>query len=165
MRRVLLDTNIYGEMAIDRSGEKLRNKIIGDRKFVFYGLDIIRKELRDTSKTKKFENRNLRVILLSLYDQITKEHTLQMNPEVMELAENFYRAYREFGGLKSKPEINRDFLIVSCATLHGLDIVVSDDEKTMLTENAVKAYKLIADVKKKRLPNLTLYDQFRRWFV
>ena len=165
MKRVLLDTNVYGELALDPALEKIRERITLSSSFVFYGVELIRKELRETPKSEKFGNRNLRIILLSMYDDVTKEHTLSITPEVVELAGNFYKAYREFGGLKSKSEISSDFLIVAVAVLHDLDVVVSNDEKTMLTENAVKAYRLIADVKKKRLPGLIVYDRFRRWFV
>ena len=165
MKRVLLDTNVYGELAIDPALEKLRERIINGGNFVFYGADLIRKELRETPKAEKFGNRNLRIILLSMYDDVTKEHTLKITSEIVELADNFYKAYKELGGLKSKQDIISDFLIVSAAMVNGLDVIVSNDEKTMLTENAIKAYRLIADVKKKRLPDLIVYDKFRRWFV
>ncbi len=164
MKRVLLDTNVYGELAIDPALERIRERL-NDINFAFYGAAIIRKELRETSKSERFGNRNLRIILLSMYDDVTKEHVLDITPEVAELASNFYKAYKEFGGLKKNSEIIADFTIVAAAVMHGLDIVVSDDEKTMLTENAIKAYRLIADVKKKRLPDLIVYDEFRRWFV
>ncbi len=165
MKRVILDTNVYGELALEPALEKLRAHIINSGSFVFYGVDLIRKELRETPKAEKFGSRNLRIILLSMYDDVTKEHVLSITPEVVELAENFHKAYEGFGGLKSKSEINADFLIVSAAVLHGLDIVVSNDEKTMFAENALKAYRLIADVKKAKLPNFIVYDKFRRWFV
>ncbi|MBI2550030.1 hypothetical protein HYV83_02515 [Candidatus Woesearchaeota archaeon] len=165
MRRVLLDTNVYGEIAIDPAVARIRERFVGSQKFVFYGNEIIRKELRDTPKAKRFGDSNLRIILLSLYDDVTKDHILEVNSEVMELAENFYEAYKEVGGLKPKSEIISDFLIVSAAAVHNLDVVVSSDEKTMLTENALKAYRLITAVKKKKMPDMILYDKFRRWFV
>ena len=56
-------------------------------------------------------------------------------------------------------------MIVAAAAVNNLDMVVSNDEKTMLTENAVKAYRLITAVKKKKMPDVILYDKFRRWFV
>ena len=160
-----MDTNVYGELALEPALEKIRERITMSDSFVFYGIELIRKELRETPKSEKFGGRNLRIILLSMYDDITREHALSITPEAVELAENFYKAYKEFGGLKSKSEISADFLIIATAVLHGLDVVVSNDEKTMLTENAVKAYKLIADVKKKRLPDMIVYEKFRRWFV
>lgn len=165
MKRVILDTNVYGELAIDPKLSTMKLALTGAKNFVFYGIDIIRKELRETSKTEKFAGRNLRIILLSMYDDVTRERVLKVTSEVTELANDFYKAYKELGGLKPESEMRKDFLIVSAAVMHNLDVVVSNDERTMLTENAIKAYRLIAAVKKKKLPNLILYDEFRRWFV
>lgn len=165
MKRVLLDTNVYGELAIDSAVEKIRSALATTQNFVFYGMDVIRKELRETPKNERFRGKNLRIILLSMYDGITKEHILKASLKISELADDFYKAYKEFGGLKLKHEIIADFLIVAAATFNGLDVVVSSDEKTMLTENALKAYRLITAVKKNSLPDLIVYEKFRRWFV
>ncbi len=53
MKRVLLDTNIYGEIAIDPELEAIREKIMLREKGLFYGLDLVRKELRDTPPNKR----------------------------------------------------------------------------------------------------------------
>lgn len=103
-------------------------------------------------------------------DVVSQDSTSMLNAYtrkayVAELAENFYEAYKEVGGLKPKSEIISDFLIVASAAVNNLDMVVSNDEKTMLTENAIKAYRLITAVKKKKMPDMILYDKFRRWFV
>ena len=165
MKRVLLDANVYGELAIDPALARIKERMLGGADLVFYGSEVIRKELRDTPKSQRFANRNLRILLLSIYDEITKERALGVSAEISVLADNFYRAYKQFGGLKPKHEIMADFLIIASAVLHGLDVVVSNDEKTMFTENAVKAYRLICTVKEKRVPRMIAYDDFRRWFV
>ena len=35
--------------------------------------------------------------------------------------------------------IINDFMIVACASVHAMNIVVSEDEKSMLTENAARS--------------------------
>ncbi len=95
MKRAVLDTNIYGEIAIDPSLQRIRNSLAADKRFIFYGIDIIRKELRDTSKTERIRGKSLRMLLLTLYDEITKEHSLKINAEAAEFANNFHHAYKK----------------------------------------------------------------------
>lgn len=161
MIRAILDTNIYGEMLIDLDFEILKRKLSRDKSLVIYGTNLIRKELRDTPNNIRIQNKNLRISLLELYDAIVENHILEVNEKIKSLGENYYKAYREFGGSKSEQEIMNDFLIVACATLNNLDIVVSNDEKTMLTENAVRAYNLVNSVIRKRTPNFINYIKFK----
>jgi len=106
MKRLLLDTNIYGELIFDRDFFKLKSSI--EKKDIVHGFKVVRDELRDVPKKVKVEGKNLRVGLLYLYDKIYN-----------------------------------DFLIVACACINQIDIVVSEDNKSMLIENARKAYDLV----------------------
>ncbi|MBU1204150.1 MAG: PIN domain-containing protein [Nanoarchaeota archaeon] len=163
MLRVLLDTNVYGEIIID-SNTFLVIKNIKNSNMKIYGLDIIRKELRNTPKKIRVEKRGLRVSLLSLYDNIVKQDYV-LNKEILSIAKDYYLAYREIGGIRKEKDILNDLIIIACASLNNLDIVVSNDEKTMFNENAIRAYKLINDVKRLRTPNLIDYNKFKRWLT
>ncbi|HLC77039.1 MAG TPA: hypothetical protein VJH04_02435 [archaeon] len=160
MKRILLDANIYGEIVIDPDIEKIKGNIRNAG--VIYGFRVIRSKMRKTSKSKYVGNHGLRVSLLSLYDEVTKGKEFLITEEMKKIARSYYNAYREFGGSKSLESIIEDFIIIACASVHGIDIVVSEDEKSMLTENAIRAYKLVNEIAKKRTPDFIGYEEFKR---
>ena len=157
----MLDTNIYGAVAKDEERSEIVEKIKMS-KLIVYGCRTIRNELRDVPKKTKIGNKSLRIDLLSLYDSIVENHIIEFNDKIHAISENYYRAYREFGGIKPQNEIIIDFIIVSAASLNNLNIVVSNDEKSMLTENAVRAYNLINSVINKRTPKFINYGNFKK---
>lgn len=164
MKRVLLDTNIYGELVIDTELEEVKDcfeRIKGE--IVIYGLRLIRNELRATSKLSVLKGRNLRIALLSLYDYFTGKRELKSdNAELNQLSDDYYKRYLSFGGSKSKDVMLNDFLIVACASKNRLDIVVSGDEATMLTENAIKAYESANKEMELKTPSFIEYKEFKR---
>lgn len=160
MKRILLDASIYGEIVIDPDIEMIKSKI--KHAGIIYGFRVIRKKMRLTSRSKYVGNHGLRISLLSLYDEVTSGKEFTITEEMKKIAQSYYKAYREFGGSKSFESIGEDFTIIACASVHGIDIVVSDDEKSMLTENAVRAYKLVNEIAKKRTPDFIDYEEFKR---
>jgi len=54
-----------------------------------------------------------------------------------------------------------DFLIVACASKNNLDIIVSNDNITMLTENTIKAYKNINKILSLKTPRFIDYKEFK----
>ena len=160
MKRLLLDTNIYGEMIVDENLDKIKEGL-KQGSLIIFGSKIIRKELRATPKKIKVSGSNLRIDLLSLYDLITAERTLDVEKETENLADDYYLAYRTFGGAQGKEEMATDFLIVASATLKEMDIVVSNDESTMKSKDAFSAYQLVNSIKKLRNPNFIDYNQFK----
>lgn len=83
-------------------------------------------------------------------------------PRKFLLDANIYdMAYRHFGGSKTKDSVFNDFLIVACASFNDMDVVVSEDEKTMLAENAIQAYRFVNDLNKKRTPRFIGYKGFK----
>lgn len=113
MKRVLLDTNIYGEMVQDPELDTLVASILKEKQLIIYGNVIIKRELRETSKEELLDgSKNLRVLLVS-------------------------------------------------ASMKGLNIVVSEDDSSMLRENAIRAYKLINSIIKKETPSFTGYEEFK----
>ncbi len=164
MKRELLDSNIYGKivekMDVDSVLDNLPKSGI-----IVYGSDVVRKELRDTPKEKIMiaENKKIkiRLLLLSLYDFIVKNHQLKTTDSMKELAEAYYIAYKKFGGSKTRAEIINDFIIVSTATLNKLDVVYSEDSKTMLSKEAITSYELVNSIKKLKTPQFKSYEEFK----
>lgn len=164
MLRVIFDTNIYGLLVEEDNAEAIGETIANDKDFVIYGFKPIRKELRNTPRTLRLGKINQRKFLLEIYDKITKNRTLPDIQKIHMLALKFYKAYRKFGGIKNwgKSNISVDFTIIACACFYKLDIVVSDDCKTMLSRTARKAYKHIAIKESLWIPNFWNYSDLRK---
>lgn len=163
MLRVIFDTNIYGKIIEEKNFEEIATKIKNDEDFKVYGFQLIRKELRETPKTSKLGKLSRRNLLLSLYDGITAGRYLKDSIEINRVALKFYNAYRQFGGIANwdKTNLDVDFIIVACATFYKLDIVVSDDSKTMLSKQALKAFKHICVKEGYWHPNFWKYSDLR----
>ena len=141
MKRIILDTSVYGKLIEEtRVTEILAKKIPSE--FVVYGSEIIRKELRETPKHERFAGRKKRILLLNLYSTFIRKdhHELKQNKLIETLAKDYYTEYRKAGGSISGKKMKNDLLIIAIATIHQLDIIVSDDERTMFSISAVKAY-------------------------
>ena len=94
---------------------------------------------------------------------MTASRYLQDALQIHRLALKFYNTYRQFGGIYNwdKTNIDVDFTIVACATFYNLDIVVSDDQKTLLSKPALKAYKHICVKEGYRQPDFWTYSHFK----
>lgn len=145
MLRVIFDTNIYGKIIEEDHFDQIAERIRTDDNFKVYGFQPIRRELRDTPRSSKLGKLGKRNLLLGLYDVLTSGRYLEDSIQIHRLVIKFYNSYREFGGIVSwdKSNISIDFTIVACASFYKLDIVVSDDSKTMLSKPALKSFKHI----------------------
>jgi len=163
MLRVILDTNIYGRLLEEKNIGEIREKIKEDKEFIVYGFNLIRKELRDTPKASKLGRLKMRNLILGLYDDITEGKYLKDSLKIHEIAMKFYNSYREYGGIKNwdKSNIKVDFTLVACASFYKLDIVVSDDQKTLLGKAALKAYRHICIKYGLWHPNFWKYSDLR----
>lgn len=163
MLRVIFDTNIYGKIIEENNFEEIATQIKNDEDFKVYGFQPIRKELRDTPTTSRLGRFNRRNVLLSVYDGITAGRYLEDALQIHRLAMKFYNAYRQFGGIYNwdKTNIDIDFTIVACATFYRLDLVVSDDSKTMLSKPALKAFKHISIREALRQPLFWKYSDLK----
>ena len=163
MKRVIIDANIYGRIL-----EKFHQNIIKEATekgvlkghLVIYGFDIIRKELRSTSSNIKIGDIKLRIALLNLYDILVSKHTLSLNSEIRNLAQQYYEVYKEIGGAYGKEEVLNDFAIVAGASINNLDINYSDDNKTMINQKAVKSYEIVNKIRRFRTPRFENYPSF-----
>ncbi len=162
MRKLLLDTNIYGELVVDPHISKFRDLLITSKGIVVFGSKIVRQELRATPKKIKIEGSNLRIDLLSLYDFLVKERTVDLNKEIESLAQSYYATYRELGGSWGYKEMQNDLLIVATASIKQMDIVVSNDEATMQSEQALRTYTLVNSIKQIKNPLFINYEEFKK---
>ena len=165
MKRVILDTNIY-EFLLRTFDDNQLNKISSMREFMFYGNRIVRKELRNIPKGNYgiFEKkiRKLRNALLNTYDLITKGRMIDINLRTDVIADKYFIAYRASGGNIPKEHIINDFLIVASASISGIDIVVSEDKKSMLSDQLVNSIKLVNGLELLRNPKFIYFGQFCR---
>lgn len=163
MLRVIMDTNIYGRLVEEENFREIVTKIKNDQEFKVYGFGLIRKELRDTPKSSKLGRFSRRNLLLNLYDGITGGKYLKDSLKIHHLAMKFYNSYRELGGIRNwdKTNIDADFTIVACAMFYNLDVLVSDDVKTMLSKVALKAYKHISVKEGLRTPTFYQYSDLK----
>ena len=165
MKRILPDTNFYELMLKHLEIDKIR-KVNESGIIVFYGIDLIRKELRATPKKKVEVVRNellkIRNTLLLIYDLLIGIHQYKIDSKINQLADNYYIAYKVLKGKAQNEEILTDFRIVACASIHGIDILVSNDNKTMLSAESKKAYVSVNEINKLRTPNFISFEEFKK---
>ncbi len=164
MLRVIFDTNIYGLIIKEDDAAELERKIIAEKEFIVYSYGPIREELRAIPKISKLSKKT-RIVLLSLYDRITGNHFLENAIKITNLAKKYYDFYRNAGGIYGwDTSIRIDFMIVACASFHGLDIIYSEDSKTLVGKHALKAYKHINLKENLRTPEFLKYADLLKKF-
>lgn len=133
--RAMIDTNVYA--LLHSRGLAIVSQLVESGKLVVYGCKAIRNELRDIPPTVRVDGKSYRNLLLGLYDKLAGKHDVPM----AELAEELAKQYmKEYSGGSPERKIYPDFLIVATATMHSLDVIVSEDEKTMKSKQAKIAY-------------------------
>lgn len=164
MKRVILDTNIYGEIIRFEDTQFMLDNIPKSGLMV-YGTRLIRKELRDTPRQKVIvaeeKKRKLRLLLLALYDAIVNGHNLEEGQKADSIANAYFLAYKEMGGIARLEEIEKDFRIISVASINSLDVIYSNDNKTLAHPLALKSYNLINAINKLKTPILKNYEEFK----
>ena len=162
--RVIFDTNIYGNLAEEPDREDIEKRIQEEKGFVVYNFPLIRKEIRNIPKVTK-SSRRARILLLSMYDRITGGHYLKNSLQITSLAKKYFDHYRNLGGTYGwDTNIRVDFMIVACASFNGLDVVYSDDQRTMLGKTALKAYHHINVKENLRIPSFLKYEDILKKF-
>lgn len=169
MKRVLLDTSVYGIIA----GQKefsLISDAIKRTNMVVYGTVAIRKELRDTPRLLSIieENRkkNLRVYLLTIYDAIVNDHVIPQPIDLIKHAQDYYTALKELNATSHSFEaLKTDLMIIATASRAKLDIVVSEDNEAFLSLEAQKAYSIVNAIKKLRTPLFYKYTKFKQFLA
>ena len=154
---MLMDAIVYGLILVDRDKDIVVARLKERHDVLFYGCEVIRNELRDTRRGGY--QGNLRMDLLRLYDQIVKKN-YAVDISVHELASSYSKASSDMGINPDK--MLSDFLIVVCASLKNLDVLISNDTKSMAGAPVVAVYKIVNDIKKIRLPRFISYEQFKK---
>jgi len=166
MRRILLDTNIYG-LVVERHEEETFKELMNKSSYIVYGCSLIRKELRDTPKNKQLLTvkgiRSLRLGLLQLYDNITKDHQININVKTENLADKYLQKFSEATGQVALGHLKIDFLLVACATLNKLDLIVSEDHKTLLSSDAIRSYHFVNKLEGFELPLVLKYEELKQF--
>lgn len=161
MKDILLDTNVYGNIIGSKDQDMVKEKLRVKKGIIIFGATIIWKELKDIPKAVRIEERSLRLLLLGLYKRLVDEEIV-VAPEMIKIADDYYKVYHEIGGNTPRSRIISDFVIVACASVKDLDIVVSEDEKSMKNRTAIKAYKIVNKIQCRSTPNFISYEGFRR---
>lgn len=162
MKRIIFDTSVYGKLSEDPEVTDIILQKLS-KEFVIYGTDVIKKELRETPRSIFQSGKRLRNILLSLYQSFIRKnhHYLRFNKLIETLAKDYMAEYRKKGGNLSDRKMKNDLIIVATATIYKLDIVVSDDEKSMLSTAAIAAYKAVNKLYGMQDPVFKPYRIFR----
>ncbi|MAG15872.1 hypothetical protein CMO88_02320 [Candidatus Woesearchaeota archaeon] len=163
MKRVLIDTNVYGELILDEVATNMLVDLIPSE-LIIYGSEINRTELRDVAKQAKLDHRSKRISLLNLYDFLTQKEkrTYRTTPFIELLSLKYFEEYTRLKGKKGYELLRKDFIIVATATIHNMDLVVSKDTKTMLSKEAKKAYENLNQRNQLRIPELLDYADFKK---
>ncbi len=162
MKRVMLDTSVYGELIKELEVVDLIVRCIPVH-LVMYGSQIIRNELRSTPVSEYEQGRRKRLLVLGVYDILVKKehHSLAYNKLVETLVKDYFIEYKKQGGALSNAAMENDLIIVATATIYQLDIVVSDDAHSMFSESAVKAYTMVNAAYGLRDPAFEKYHNFK----
>jgi hypothetical protein len=148
-------------IASGKDRESIRRKLEG-YELVIYGIkDIIRRELRQTSKKERAGGRSLRILLLRWYDLLVEEHEIALTPKINRLAKEYFEEYK---GIRSWNDLENDFLIVAAATINDLDVIVSGDENSMCSGYATEAYRKVNKRNRLKTPKFVDYEKFTRLF-
>jgi len=165
MRRILLDTNIYGLIVEKHEREEFK-ELINKTDIIVYGCSIVRKELRNVPKNVTILTpdglRKVRTLLLSLYDAITKEHEIIVDDNTIKLAQKYLNEFTRITKQTNIVHLKIDFILVACATVHNLDLIVSDDHTTLLSPTALNAYQSINAEEGFKLPPIIKYDHLKK---
>jgi len=164
MRRLLLDTNIYGLLMADKNFHILHSGLEEKKEGLrIYGFDVIRKELKQAPRIT-IKGVNIQASLLRAYSSFTvKEYTLEK--EFEKIADDYYEHYGRLGGSSPKKKLFNDFLIIACASVKNISIVVSEDNATMLNEIALKAYETVNKNRGIGFPEFIGYENFREMIL
>ena len=154
MITAILDTNIYGRFVEEKQeGLALANKVKQDPNFVIHNFKLIRNELRKAPK------------MLTIYDELVANRVIEETKPINDLAHQYFEMYKANMGVQGQKKIMNDFKIVACATILNCDIVVTEDQRTLLNPIAVKAYRQVNLKINKRMPTFFRYNELKRKYL
>ena len=168
----ILDTNVYGEILIEKNSEEIIGKVNMDKSLFICGLNIIERELENTPIEIKYQDKLLKEAILSTYKLLIDE-SIKLFPLAEHLSKEYFKKFNElrksgkyYKSLEPKikkyteEDLKIDFEIIAIASLKNIDIVVSTDKRTMLSEIAKETYNNVNKINNLRTPNLIKYSEF-----
>jgi len=166
----IFDTNVYGELLIEPNREELVERIETTKTFFIYGIDVIEKELSQTPNHVTYRGEVTREVFLTIF-KLLSDKIINIPPIAKYLAESYFNKYKE---LSKKHKISKkyneknlmvDFQIIAVASLNSVDIVVSSDKRTMLSDLSTKVYSQINRLNSLRTPELLEYKKFKEVYL
>jgi len=163
-QRVIFDTTIFGILAKEENSGEIQLKIKEDSDFKVFGVNAIRREIKNVN----WESKQIQKIILKIYEFLT-EKEYPVDQSIEELAKKYFYKYQEFGGKKDYQILKTDLLIVATATMKNMDIVVSSDRETMSKDHKAgekfrKAYREINAVERYNNPDFWQYKELKLRF-
>lgn len=151
MITAILDSNIYGRLLVDEIyGVELIEKIKMDSNLLIHNFKLIRNELRGAPET------------LPVYDRLVVKRVVEETKPIKDLAHQYFEIYKVNNGVQGQKKIISDFKIVACATILGCDLVITEDQRTMLNPIAIKAYRYVNLKINKRTPTFYRYEDLKK---
>jgi len=170
----ILDTNVYGELLIEKDSSEIIRRIDRDKSLFIYGVDVIEHELHDVPSNKKIKGKIFRDVVLSTYKSLIDEELI-LSPIADYLASEYFKKYVELRKSSkyykivkdneltyNEEDLKIDFDIIAVASLKGVDIVVSADKRTMLSKLATETYNIVNKINSLNTPKLIDYFEFRK---
>jgi len=154
--RALLDTCIFGIIFKDAEKDKVADLLIKSRHlFYVYAYKPIRIEIRKNTHES-------RALLLKLYDSITKNE-LKHTQEIENIAIEYYQELKSNFPKRTRTfeTIQIDLRIVAAAALNNLDIICTQDKKSMSSDNFKRAYDIVNTRRTLRTPNFISYEELK----
>ena len=161
MLRLILDTNIYSSIAKDKDSKEIARKIKENNNLKIYGYKSIKNEIKEIPKSLKYGNQKYRTLLINLYFDLIKEQYPE-SQNIKKLAEIYYKEFKKLGGKRSFNDLKTDFEIVACASIHKLDLIIYDDEKTLKGNIAIKVYREVNLRNLLRTPAFYSYEDLKK---
>ena len=86
---------------------------------------------------------------------------MEYNKLIETLAEDYFKEYKKQNGSLSEKSIKNDLIIIATATIYQLDIIISNDERSMLSNSAINAYNKINKKYGLKNPEFKTYEKFK----
>ena len=109
-------------------------------------------------KSKGFK---VRINCLKIYDEIVKGHDLSVTELCEDLALKYYK---EINPVKPFKKIRNDLLLAALATFYELDLVISEDRKTLVSKEFVKAFEKVNNRNNLNTPDFYSLKNFYKLF-
>jgi len=173
----ILDTNVYGELLTESDREVLVQKISTNKTTIIYGVDVIELELKNAPKDVKYKGIFFRNALMELFESLVDE-VMKVTPIARYLAVEYFKKYvqlknsgKYYNLIKDKrkkyseDDLKVDFQIIAVASLNSVDVVVSSDTRTMLSDLSKDVYEYVNKINGLRTPKLIEYEDFKENYL